>query len=156
MANYDTQMAQRVWKRVQGAKEEPKNEPRELNIQGLIMNERMAAASYQQLARQMGSREAAVLQRMAREEQAHGVCLRGMYTMMTGERPVCKAPQMQSEPAELALRKAYAGELRSIADYEARSDHPEYGHIFAAMARQEREHSRLVLELLGGLHTGSL
>lgn len=151
MANYDKAMAERVWKRVQGGREETAENARDLNLQGLIMNEWMAAGAYLQLARQMGGREAAVLQRLCREEQAHAACLKGMYLLTKGEKPVIRTPRPEKEPLETALRKAYAGELRSIADYEERSDHPEYGHVFASMAKQEREHSRTVLELLGGL-----
>lgn len=151
MASYDRAMADRVWKRVQGERQEPPSGQRELDLRELIQNEWMAAAAYLQLARQLGAREAAVLQRLAREEQAHGVCLKGMYRMMNGEVPAVKTPRPQRESVETALRKAYAGELKSIAAYDARSDHPEYGQVFADMAKQEREHSRAVLELLGRL-----
>lgn len=152
MANYDKAMEDRVWKRVQGSRAEPAaSGQRDLNLQELIMNEWIAAATYLQLSRQMGPKAAAVLQKLFREEQTHAACLKGMYTLINGTRPVIRTPQPQKEPVEITLRKAYAGELRSIEAYESRSDHPEYGHVFASMAKQEREHSRAVLELLGGL-----
>lgn len=152
MNNYDKAMADRVWKRVQGTKaEEPE---RDLNLKGLIQNEWMAASAYLQLSRQMPQKDAAVLQRLFREEQTHAACLKGMHILITGEKPVVRTPPARKEPVDAALRKCYAGELRSITDYEARSDHPEYGHIFADLARQEREHSRAVLELIGHLEKG--
>ena len=95
-----------------------------------------------------------MLERLVREEQAHAACLKGRHVMITGERPVIQTPPPGKDTVEIALRKCYAGELRSIADYEARSDHPEYGHIFADLARQERAHSRTVLELIGRLEKG--
>ena len=75
MANYDKQMADRVWKRVQGEREE---EQRDLNLKGLILSAQMASATYQQLSRQLGQREGPVLQRLAREEQANCACLKGI------------------------------------------------------------------------------
>ena len=152
MANYDSKMAERVWQRVRG-EQAPSGEVRtpEGDLLGLIQAEWMAASAYLALSRQMGAKEAAVLQRLFREEQTHGACLKGMYTLITGRKPVVQSPQPAKEPVEAALRRCYAGELRSIAAYDARSADPEYGHVFASMAKQEREHSRAVLELLGGL-----
>ena len=148
MANYDNQMAERVWKRVQGNREDPE---KELNLKKLIMDEQMAAASYLQLARQLGGETAQLLQQMAREEKSHAACLAGMYILTDGGDPQIRFSRPGGESPELMLRRAYAGELRSIAAYEALADHPEYGHVFSAMAQQERHHSRAVLEILGKL-----
>lgn len=152
MENYDKAMAERVWKRVRGGQAEPGASPSPAGeLLGLIQAEWAAAAAYLALSRQMGPKEAAVLQRIFREEQTHAACLKGMYTLITGQKPVVQTPQPERAPVEAALRRSYAGELRSIAAYDARSADPEYGHVFASMAKQEREHSRAVLELLGGL-----
>ena len=148
MANYDKQMADRVWKRVQGEREEEK---RDLNLKGLILSAQMASATYQQLSRQLGQREGPTLQRLAREEQAHSACLKGICLLVEGRQPVGKQPQITRESPELMLRRAYAGELKSLGALEALSGHPEYGHIFADLAAREREHSRTVLEILGRL-----
>lgn len=151
MQSYDPQKAARVWQRVQGQRETPKQDDRNDNLQELIMNEWLAAATYLKLARQMGQKDAAVLQRLGREEQTHAACLRGIHTMTTGEKAVTRAPQPETGPAEVTLRRCYAGEIRSLRAYEARADDPEYGHVFADLARQEREHCRAVLELIGRL-----
>ena len=148
MANYDKQMADRVWKRVQGDRPEEKQD---LNLKGLILGAQMAAATYQQLSRQLGQREGATLQRLAREEQAHCACLKGICLLVDGKRPDGKQPQIPRESPELMLRRAYAGELKSMNACQALSGHPEYGHIFADLAAREREHSRTVLEILGRL-----
>ena len=66
-----------------------------------------------------------------------------------------QTPQPAKEPVEAVLRKCYTAELQSVVEYEARSSDPEYGHVFARMARQEREHCALVLELIGSLHKNS-
>ena len=148
MANFDKQMADRVWKRVQGDREEEKQE---MNLKGLILETRLAAETYRLLSRQLDRQEAQLLQRLVREEQANAACLKGVYRLTEGKGPEGKPLRLQPEPAEVLLRRAYAGELKRIAACEALSGHPEYGHIFAGMAAREREHSRLVLELLGRL-----
>lgn len=145
MANIDKGMEQRVWQRVRGEEKQPAG----LDLPGSIQAELMAAAAYRSLARQMGVKDAPLLQKAAQEEMAHANCLRGMYIQLTGQRPEVQAPQLEPLPTEAALRKAYAGELRSIAAYRERRNDSEFGHIFAAMLKEEEAHSRMVLELLG-------
>lgn len=148
----DPQKEARVWQRVQGYQAQQAPVPREENLQSLIMNEWTAAAIYLQLARQMPPKEAAVLQRLFREEQTHAACLKGIYTLITGESPVIRTPTPPKEPVQQTLRKCYGTEMRSLKEYEARTQDPEYGHVFARLAEQEREHCRAVLELIGNLH----
>lgn len=146
----DQQKAARVWQRVQA--EQPVERKVDLeNLQELIMNEWTAAAIYQQLARQAQPKEAAVLQRLSREEHSHGACLRGMYSLAAGEKCEVHMPQLQKEPMERTLRRCYGLEMRSLKEYEAKSSHPEYGHVFARIAQQEREHCMALLGIIGGL-----
>lgn len=150
MNTIDQQKAARVWQRVQESK--PVSKPDRLeNLQELIMNEWVAAATYQQLSRQLPQKEAAVLQRLSREEHGHGACLRGMYSLVTGEKCAVHSQQIGKEPVERALRRCYGLEMRSLKAYEAKCDDPEYGHIFARLAQQEREHCMALLEVLGNL-----
>ncbi len=147
MNTYDPKKAARVWQRVQAVQEPRQSD----DLQELIMNEWTAAATYLKLARQLGQREAAVLQRLGREEQAHGACLKGIHTLMTGQNAVTRSPQPEIQNPEQTLRRCYGWEMRSLKEYEARSNDPEYGHVFARLAQQEREHCRAVLELIGGI-----
>ena len=155
MHTYDSQRAARVWQRVQAvqdpAKEIPQDEPRHEVLQELIMNEWQAAATYLRLARQMPPKEAQTLQRLAREEHTHASCLKGIYHLMTGNQAATSSPKPENEPPELTLRRCYGREMRSLKEYEARCDDPEYGHVFMRLAEQEREHCRAVLELIGSL-----
>lgn len=157
MNTIDQQKAARVWQRVQqaqpGQPAEQKNDRMD-NLQELIMNEWTAAATYQQLSRQLPPKEAAVLQRLSREEHNHGACLRGMYSLMTGEKCPVYTPKAQKEPLERTLRRCYGLEMRSLKEYEAKSGDPEYGHVFARIAEQEREHCMALLGLIGGLQKG--
>jgi len=154
MHTYDEQKAARVWQRVRGSEAsgtEDRSEDRSAVLPELIMNEWNAAAVYLHLARQMQPKQAQILQQLSREELAHAACLKGIYTLMTGQKAVTRSPQPEKEPPELTLRKCYGREMRSLKQYEAWSDDPEYGHVFAKLAQQEREHCRTVLELLGSL-----
>ena len=153
MHTYDPQKAARVWQRVQNQTKAEEREQRDPvgSIRSMIMEERMSAAVYLQLSRQVPSREASVLQRLFREEQTHAACLRGIYTLITGEKPVVGAPTTVQEQPEITLRRCYAREMRTLKEYEARSADPEYGPVFARLAEQEREHCRAVLEVIGGL-----
>ena len=154
MNTIDQQKAARVWQRVQESKPEPRQDRLE-DLQELIMNEWTAAATYQQLARQLPQKEAAVLQRLAREEHGHGACLRGMYSLITGEKCEIHNPKLPPEPVERTLRRCYGLEMRSLKAYEAKAGHPEYGHVFARIAEQEREHCMALLGLIGGIrHSG--
>ena len=79
-------------------------------------------------------------------------CLKGIYTLQGNGRPdVPSPPPVDRAPIGTLLRRCYGREMRCLAQYESRMNHPEYGQIFARMAQQEREHCRLLLELLGSL-----
>lgn len=149
MATYDPQKAARVWQRVQGEKENREPPYREDNLQELIMNEWMAAATYLQLARKMGQKEAAVLQSLAREEQNHLSCLKGIHTLITGEKCAVRAPKIQLGTPEATLRRCYGEKMRNLKAYESRTSDPEYGHVFSRLAEQEREQCRVLLQLIG-------
>ena len=151
MNTIDQQKAARVWQRVQESNPTPKPERLD-NLQELILNEWTAAATYQQLSRQLPQKEAAVLQRLSREEHGHGACLRGMYALVTGEKCALHTQQLNKEPVERVLRRCYGLEMRSLKEYEAKREDPEYGHIFARLAEQEREHCMALLEVIGAIH----
>ena len=145
MESIDQNQAARVWQRVRGQGPEDDGQ----SLETLITAEWMAASGYLQLSRRVGSREAAMLRRMAEQEQAHCAILKGMYTMMTGKRFTISPGKSPQGTVEELLRKCYAGELKSIAAYEARSRDEEFGAVFAGMRDQEKDHARWVLELLG-------
>lgn len=151
MEKYDRNLEKRVWERVRS---DAPREPDLRNLPALISDEAAAAAMYQSLARRVPPRHRGTLLRMAREEQSHRDALMGMYCLTTGRHTTVKAPVPSLSPLEAALRRSYAGELQSISAYEARSGDPEYGAVFARMAREEGDHSRWILEILGDLGKG--
>lgn len=146
METYDPEKAAQVWQRVHAS---APTGPDSDTLLALIAGEWNDAATYLYLARGRQGREAAILRRLFEEEQAHAACLKGIYTLTTGQKPVIHTPPPVQGTLEATLRRCYGREMRSLAEYEARSADPEYGPVFVRLAAQEREHCRIVLELIG-------
>ena len=151
METIDPAKAARVWQRVQGTAEPEKKEQ---GLQALILEKWTAAATYLLLSRRFDLRESAILKKMFQEEQTQTNCLKGIYTLITGNHPTVKAIPPQQESVENTLRRCYGREMRCLAEYEARSSDPEFGQVFSRLAQQEQEHCRLLLELLGSSKKG--
>lgn len=152
MDPYDRTAVEQVWQRVHG--DRGASAPPEEGLQELIASEWVDATVYLNLSRRMGGKESTLLRQLFQEEQAHVSCLKGIYTLITGRRPLVRASPPAQEPVPQTLRRCYGREMRSLSVYEARSSDPEYGHVFAKMALQEREHCRILLEIIGNLSAG--
>ena len=139
------QKAQRVWQRVQGEAPVPDHRC----IPEMIAEEKAGGAVYLRLSHHFGGKEGAMLRRMFEEEQVHISCLRGIYRLITGERCQVHTKPLPPEDPAIALRRCYGQEMRCLAAYEARSGDAEYGPVFAQMAREEREHCKNILHLIG-------
>ena len=148
MEKYDPEMAARVWQRVRGEPEAVLLPP---SSQALAAAEMEQAAALLQLSRQLQGRQKDLVRRLYAEKKAHADTLRGIHFLMTGKRPMIRTAPDESPTPEIALRKCYGASLRAMKDYENRSQEPEYGPVFASLARQEKAHCALLLELLGGL-----
>ena len=149
METYDKAKAARVWQRVQQQQAPPA--PTQ-GLPGLIAEEWSDAAVYLTLSRRVTGNHSAVLKKMSQEEQAHMACLKGIYTLQGNGRPdIPSPPPLDNASVGTLLRRCYGREMRCLAQYESRAADPEYGQIFARMAQQEREHCRLLLELLGSV-----
>ena len=151
METIDPLKAARVWQRVQA---DIPSENKEQGLLGLIAQEWTDAATYLQRSRRFQGKDSATLRRMFEEEQAHTACLKGIYTLITGTRPTVKAVPPAPDDPEQILRRCYGREMRCLAQYEQRTSDPEYGQVFARLATQEREHCRIILELIGNLKKG--
>lgn len=148
MEKYDPEAAARVWQRVQGKM--PQNEDL-MSLPALIAGEWWDAATYLRLSRKFTGKEAGILRKMFEEEQSHAACLKGIYTLLTGERLVSHTPSAEKESLSATLRRCYGREMQSLAQYEKWAEHREYGPVFMRMAQQERDHCAALLEILGNL-----
>lgn len=149
MNGINSQMAARVWERVHAVPQEGQNPGQALPV--LIAAEWAAAATYLHLSRRFQGKESRMLRQMFQEEQSHAACLRGIYTLITGQHASVKAPPIPQDNTQAILRRCYGEEMRSLAEYEQWSAHREYGPVFARLAQQERDHCRILLEILGSL-----
>lgn len=148
METYDAEKAAQVWQRVHAAAQP---EQSVACLPAMIAGEWTDAAVYLHLSRRYQGRESAILRRMFEQEQSHAACLKGIYTLLTGQHAVTRTPPPAQEPIEATLRRCYGREMQCLAQYEQRASHPEYGPVFSRLAEQEREHCRMILELLGRL-----
>lgn len=148
MKNYDPQTAAKVWDRVQNAAVPAGDSQLILN---LIAEEVLDARTWQQLSKRLPPPQAAIVRTLARQEQAHAICLKGIYTMITGRNAMVPPPKVADDPADIVLRRCYGRAMRALAQYESRQNDPQYGHIFRTLARQEQEHCHRILEILGAL-----
>ena len=148
MKNYDPKTAARVWDRVQNTVVPSGDAQTVLN---LIAEEMLDAAAYQRLSRRLPPPQAAIARQLSQQEHAHVSCLKGIYTMITGQKPLVPPPAVTDDPPEIVLRRCYGREMRCLSQYEARMGDPQYGHIFRRLAVQEQEHCHKLLEILGAL-----
>lgn len=148
MKNFDPKTAARVWDRVQSTAV-PANDAQV--ILNLIAEETLDAAAYLRLSKKLPPPLAATARQLSQQEQAHAVCLKGIYTMITGEKPKLSPLPVSDDPPDIVLRRCYGREMRALAQYEARQSDPQYGHVFRSLARQEQEHCHRILEILGAI-----
>lgn len=152
MIPYDREKAARVMQRVRETASPPENTPQDPHgLKAMIADETAAATVYLHLSRHYTAEEAAMLRKMSQQEQSHTTCLKGIYTLLTGQHLPLQSAQPVQGTKEVLLRRCYLQELRSAAAYEARQNDPEYGSVFSQLAQEERQHSRQVLFLLGNL-----
>ena len=142
MENLDTALQQRVWQRVRG-------EEKELALQPLVAAEQSLAATYRMLLGSMQGQDRMLLRRLFETERRHGRILSGLHLLREGKPLAVRAVPLSGERPEALLRKCYAQTLRSLREYGALEKDPEHGHVFRELARQEEEHCRILLEILG-------
>ena len=151
METFNQEKAAQVWQRVRGENPSPSPEPNTKGLLGLIAEEFTDATTYLHLSRMFQGKHSAMLRKMFEEEQAHAACLKGIYTLTTGNRPATRAIPTPQENPEVTLRRCYGREMRCLAEYESRSADSQYGQVFSRLAAQERDHLRIILELIGNL-----
>lgn len=148
MKPYDPNTAAKVWDRVRST---PAATADAQAVLELIAQEMLDAATYSRLAQRLPPPQAAIARQIARQEQSHISCLKGVYTLITGQKPMVPKPAVTDDPPDILLRRCYGREMRCLSQYEARQTDPQYGHIFRTLARQEQEHCHRILEILGTL-----
>ena len=142
MEHIDTALEQRVWQRVHA-------EEQATGLQTLAAGEQTAAAVYLMLSKMLQGPEKAILRQLFERERSHSRWLNGIHLLQTGQRLTARAAPPENDRPEVALRKCYARTLQAIRTYEQRQNDPEFGHVFRELTRQEQEHCRMILDILG-------
>ena len=146
MKPIDPHTAAKVWDRVQNTAVPA---PDAQVILNQIAEELLDAALWQQLARRLPPPQASLARQLSTQDQAHAVCLKGIYTMITGRKPIVPTPKAGEDSPSVLLRRCYGRKMRALSHYESRQGDPQYGHVFLGLARQEKEHCHRILEILG-------
>ena len=152
MEKYDTALEARVWERLRREDPAPPEPPRDGETLLTMIRERWAdALTYRQLVGRISGPAGTVLKKLWEEEQSHVACLKGIYTMVTGEKADLTSLPASGESVGVILRRCYGRQIRCLQAYEARRAHPEYGPVFFRLAEQKRNHCMILLQLLGSL-----
>lgn len=148
MDQYHSEMAARVWQRVQGGStaENPT-----ADIPALLQEELTDTRAYRQLASTLGSTHKPVLQQLQKDTTQCVSTLHGIDFLLTGTARDVKPFPLPKELPTSALRRCYAATLRRISQYEQWHNHSEYGPGFANLAELCRKRCGLLLQLLGML-----
>ena len=144
MQYYDPEKAARVWGRVQGG-----TDTVAVGLQGLLTQAISDEKTYIALCRQFSGTTGQRLQKLARQEQKHIACLKGICALVRGAAPEIPAIVPQTDSPDAALRKCYRNALQSLAAYESRIADPDYGPVFSLLAQEKRDHCLQILSLLG-------
>lgn len=146
MEHYDSQMAARVWQRVQSRDTDSATAP---DILELLQAESTDLGRYRQLSNQhapAGKPELPVL--IAKTQQCIGV-LRGIWFLLTDAHPEVIPSPLPKELPVSTLRRCYGGTLQRISHYDQWVRHPEYAPGFLLLSQLSRERCQLLLQLLG-------
>ena len=150
MENLDRELQSRVWQRVQ-RREAPDMPPLGTeNLKPLLLMLQENSQAYQQLASRLPGAEGEKLKQLRQESQKCIRCLKGI-AFMAGEK--VKVPQlpMEKEPVKKMLMKCCRRERELWNGFAQRAEQPEFGIVYAWLARQAGERYAALLELLGNL-----
>ena len=150
MENLDKELQSRVWQRVQN-RAVPDMPPlgRE-NVKPLLLMLQENSQAYQQLGSRLPGPEAEKLRQLRQESQRCIRCMKGICRM-AGETVQVPQLPMEKEPVKRTLMKCCRRERELWSACAQRADHPEYGIVYARLARQAGERYAGLLELLGDL-----
>lgn len=148
MDHYDSQMAARVWQRVQGSTAADDPAP---DLLVYLQEELTDLSRYHQLSDTLGSAGKPILQQLIQSTRHCISILRGMYRMLTDDVPEGKASPLPKELPVSTLRRAYGSTLQRITSYDHWCNHPEYGPGFLKLAELSRLRCQLLLQLFGSM-----
>lgn len=148
MENLDKELQHRVWQRVQNRAVPDMPPLGKENLKPLLLMLQENSQAYQHLAGRMPGADGEKLRQLRQESQRCIRCVQGICRM-AGE--TVQVPQLnpEKEPVKRALMKCCRRERELWTAFAQRADHPEYGIVYARLARQAGDRYAGLLELLG-------
>ena len=150
MEHYDSQMAARVWQRVQGNREiaSPAGD-----IPGLLQEEATDLSRCRQLAGMQNLNTKPELPMLISKTQQCIAVLQGIWFLLTDTHQKTNPSPLPRELPVSTLRRCYGGTLQRLSRYGTLSQHPEYAPGFMLLEQLSRERCQLLLQLLGNLRS---
>ena len=144
MNSVDSQMAARVWQRVQ-AKQEPDDLLGEVLL--LLTEEAKDAALYHRLSKHANKEKALIFESLLRSSRQSLSILRGIHYLLTGSHPTTATTQ--NNTSSLSLRLCYGNTLRRRIRYGQWCSHSEYASAFVQLETLTQQRCVLLLQLIG-------
>lgn len=141
MRSQQTDMAARVWQRVQEGS--PSLQERQ-TLQNIIRQLR-SEAGFLQKQGQQASPAQSLIKQLARELAEQEAVLRGIHTCSTGN-PVGGLPRWQ--PIR-SIKECYRNALERLKEYLLRSADPQFAPVYTQLAQQTREQCVRLMQVAG-------
>ena len=150
MENLDRELQSRVWQRVQNRTMPDMPPLGKENVKPLLLLLQENSQAYQQLSQRLPGAEGEKLRQLRQESRKCIHCLKGI-ALLAGEK--VKVPQLpvEKEPVKKMLMKCCRRERELWNGFVHRAEQPEFGIVYARLARQAGERYAALLELLGNL-----
>lgn len=147
MEHYDSQLAARVWQRVQEGYQ-PAQTPAP-DLSSLIQAEYADLSRYRQLITTSSSAQKQLLRQLILKTQACISTMNGIAFLLTDTIPEAKSYPLPKELPVSSLRRCYGGTLQRISQYKQWRSHPEFAPGFQKLAHWSEERCVILLQILG-------
>ena len=151
MEHYDSQMAARVWQRVQSRDSDTTAAP---DILAFLQAESADLSRYRQLSALHGLASKPEFSLLITKTQQCVSALKGIRFLLTDAQPEAMASPLPKELPVSTLRRCYGSTLQRISHYDQWTRHPEYAPGFLLLSQLSRERCQLLLQLLGNHRPG--
>lgn len=131
MEQFDRNRAERIWQRVQGTREQDRED---MPLAGWVYRSQQLRQGLTALQRQLGEQK---MQRLILRQREHERILRGMCLLRGVEVPSVPAGG-ESILREALLRRCIGLSLGLARDYSRWEDEPEFGDVIAYLYRQSQ------------------
>lgn len=145
MEHFDSEMAKRVWQRVQAGSDLPISE---CSAEKFVARELAESQMCLRLSKQLRGQDSRALQKMALDDKGHRALLQGICCM-TGRTQLPAVPIQDTGTISQRLKRCYGRKLQLATEYEKHASEPQFGNVYQKLADREYEHCRTLLAIIG-------